>query len=147
MFPGPSRRAPGDASRPAGDGGRGARDTRSVTVPYSGAPLPPRDEGTRPPGNGGARPNGGGDGHGGDRTPSRRPVALVAVGLLVLALVGGGAYAALNAGDDGDPAATADTGSGTTADDATTTAPPDTTTTTAQPEGPFVQTSRAACTG
>ncbi|HEX6568530.1 MAG TPA: hypothetical protein VF015_05170 [Acidimicrobiales bacterium] len=138
VFPGPSRREAGDASGRSGDAGHGGRDTRSITVPYSGAPLPPRDDGARrsvgddrPPGDGG---NGG---HG--RTPSRRPVALVAVALLVLAIVAGGAYAALNAGDDGDPAATADPGSDTTAGDATTTAPPDTTTTTPQPEGPFVQ--------
>jgi hypothetical protein len=64
-------------------------------------------------------------------------VALVGGGLLVLALIVGGAYVAFG-GDDDDPAATAGTGPGTAGATSTAPAAPSTTTT-SLPPGPFVQ--------
>jgi hypothetical protein len=84
--------------------------------------------------------HGGGDGGG----PSRRPVALVAGGILVVALLAAGAYLGLSGGDDGDDGgtATADPGAdaGETSDTAPETTPPEpTTTSTTLPAGPYVQ--------
>jgi actin-like ATPase involved in cell morphogenesis len=77
-----------------------------------------------------------GDGDGGS-APSRRAVALVAGGLLALALAGGGAYLALSGGDDGQTATATPGDAGETAESTTTSAP--TTSATTLPPGPFVQ--------
>ncbi|HEX6165147.1 MAG TPA: Hsp70 family protein [Acidimicrobiales bacterium] len=84
-----------------------------------------------------------GGGNGGDGS-SRRPVALVAGGILVAALLAAGAYLGLSGGDAGDNGETA-TGEPAadveeTPDTAPETTPPEpTTTTTTLPPGPYVQ--------
>jgi molecular chaperone DnaK len=133
----PQRSALGAYGASAADQRTGRLD-RTSTGQRGGAGEDGAHGGGLPP-DGDEPRHGGGSGDG----PSRRPVALVAGGILVVALLAAGAYLGLSGGDDGgtatgDPAANVEEETPESTPDST--SPPEpTTTSTTLPPGPYVQ--------